>query len=81
MFWRRESAGKFPVNAVVRDDAKVASWSERTIDRIRHRMLRTADQIVPWAYAVVPVPLWQKYRQMKSRNQNVAPQPSEGQAT
>jgi hypothetical protein len=81
MFWRKESGGAFPVHAVFSEHAKPAPWSERLADRIRHRTLRTADQIVPWAYAMVPIPVWQKYRQVKGRYQNVAPQASEGPAT
>lgn len=78
-FWRQESAGKFPVNALVSEGVEPASWAERTRDRLRHRMLRTADQIVPWAYAAIPVPLWQKYRHMKARYQNVAPKTTESE--
>jgi len=43
-------------------------------------MLRTMDLIVPYAYAMVPTPLWQKYREMKSRYQAAAPKPTEGEA-
>src|SRR5581483_12326229 len=81
VYWRKESQGAFPVHAVISENAKAASWAERTRDAIRHRILRTKDLIVPWGYAAVPVPLWQKYRQMKGRYQDLAPQASEGQAT
>ncbi len=81
MFWRKESGGTFPINAAVGDGVKSASWAERTRDLVRHRILRTADQVVPWAYAMVPVRLWRKYRQMKARYQNIAPKPSESEVT
>lgn len=80
MFWRKESAGTFPVNAAVEEGVQPASWVERTRDRVRHRILRTADQVVPWAYAIVPVRLWQKYRQMKTRYQSIAAKPSQSEA-
>jgi hypothetical protein len=79
VYWRRESQGKFPVQAVIPKTAKPASWAERTADRMRHWILRSKDWIVPWAYAAVPTRLWKKYRQVKNRYQNVAPQTSEGQ--
>ena len=81
VYWRTESQGAFPVHAVISENAKAASWGERTRDAIRHHILRIKDLFVPWAYAAVPVSLWQKYRQMKGRYQEVAPQASEGQAT
>jgi hypothetical protein len=77
VYWRKQSAGTWPVNAAVTDGAPAASLFERTIDRIRHRILRTTDNIVPYAYACVPASLWQKYRQMKSRYQGVATKPPE----
>jgi len=77
MYWRRETAGKWPVNVAVTEGTKEASWGERTADAVRHRILRTRDLIVPYAYAAVPVSLWQKYRQLKSRGQEISPKPSE----
>ena len=42
--------------------------------------LRTADLAVPLAYyAFVPMPIWQKYREMKSKYQRVATKPSESE--
>ena len=80
VYWRRKSGGKWPVHAAVAEGTPAASFFERTKDRIRHRVLRTKDQIVPYAYAVVPVSIWQKYRQVKSRVQGVATGPSKGEA-
>lgn len=74
--WRKESAGTWPTNAAVSEGTQPASFFERTIDRIRHRILRARDQVVPYAYAVVPVSIWQKYRQAKGRMQGVAPEPA-----
>jgi hypothetical protein len=81
IYWRKESGGAFPVNAAVSKGTRAASWAERTKDRIRHRILRTKDQIVPYAYALVPVAMWQKYRQMKSRYQGVSPETRETEAS
>jgi sulfotransferase family protein len=80
VYWRRQSEGKWPVNAAVSEGTPAASLWERTRDRVKHRILRTADQIVPYAYAAVPVSLWRKYRQAKSRYQQVAVKPSKSEA-
>ena len=80
VFWRKKSGGKWPVKAAVSEGTRAASLMERTTDRIRHTLLRTADGIVPFAYAFVPVPLWLKYRQWKSRRQAVAPKATNTQA-
>ncbi|HEY1677442.1 MAG TPA: sulfotransferase [Candidatus Sulfotelmatobacter sp.] len=74
-YWRNSSNGQFPVKAVIPDGTLPASLFERTMDRIRHTLLRTKDSIVPFAYAFVPVSIWQKYREMKSRYQRVATNP------
>jgi len=80
VYWQKQSVGKWPARAAITSGTRAASLLERSIDRLRHRMLRTMDLVVPYAYAMVPVPLWQKYRQMKSRYQAVAPKPTEGEA-
>jgi hypothetical protein len=81
VYWRRKSGDKWPVHAEVAEGTPAASFFERAKDRIRHRVLRTKDQIVPYAYAVVPVKIWQKYRRVKSRVQGVATEPSKSEAT
>jgi hypothetical protein len=70
VYWRRKSAGAWPVKADVTEGTLAASAFERAKDRIRHRLLRTKDQVVPYAYALVPVRIWHKYRQMKARYQS-----------
>jgi len=80
VYWRKESDGRWPVNAAVSEGTQAASFSERTSDAIRHKILRTADLIVPFAYSAVPTPLWKKYREMKSRHQQIATKPSESKA-
>ena len=75
VFWRKKSAGAWPAKAAVADGTPAASLLERTSDCIHHAVLRTLDQIVPFAYALVPVPLWQKYRQWKSNYQRSAAKP------
>ena len=80
VYWRQQSGGIWPVRAAVSEGTPAASWSERTKDRIRHRALRTFDLIVPVLYTIVPVPLWQKYRQVKSRYQQVADKPHKSEA-
>lgn len=71
LFWRNQYGGKWPINAAVGDGIKPASWFERTCDRLRHSLLRALDRIIPILYSVVPIPIWQKYRQMKSRYRQV----------
>ena len=78
-FWRKQSDGNWPVNAAVSAGTKPASWLERTSDRIRHSLYRIFDLTVPVLYSVIPVPLWQKYRQAKSRLQG-APRPQSDEA-
>ncbi len=80
VYWRKESGGTWPLNAAVSEGTQAASLAERTSDAIRHRILRTADLIVPFAYSAVPTPLWKKYREMKSRHQQIATKPSESKA-
>ena len=80
VYWRKQSGGAWPVNAAVTDGTAAASFFERAADRIRHRFLRTKDQIVPYAYAMVPVSLWQKYRRVKSRYQGTAADSSQTEA-
>jgi hypothetical protein len=75
VFWRKQNDGTWPVNAAVSDGTKSASWSERTRDRLRHRLLRTFDLTVPVLYSMVPIAVWQRYRQMKSRYQQVEARP------
>jgi hypothetical protein len=77
VFWRKQSGGSWPVKAAVSEGTRAVSWSERTKDRVRHRMLRSRDWVVPFLYGFVPVTVWQKYRQVKSRYQPIAVKPSE----
>lgn len=81
VYWRKESAGTWPARAALPEGTLAVSFFQRTADRIRHRILRTSDLIVPYAYALIPVSLWQKYRQLKSRYQKVAPKPTEHEVT
>lgn len=80
VFWRKQSGGSWPVKAAVSDGTKPASWFERTADRVRHGTLRSFDQIVPFLYSFVPVSVWQRYRQVKSRYQRIAAKPSGNEA-
>lgn len=80
VYWRKKSNGQWPVKAAVTEGTVAASLFERVVDRVRHRILRTSDLIVPFAYSFVPVSVWQKYRQVKSRYQRVAPEVAESKA-
>jgi hypothetical protein len=77
VFWRKQSDGGWPVKAAVTEGTQAASWSERTKDRVRHRLLRSRDRVVPFLYGFIPVTLWQRYRQVKSRYQQIATKPNE----
>jgi len=79
VFWRKQYDGKWPVNAAVTDGTKPASLFERTRDRIRHSLLRSFDLLVPILYSLIPIAIWQKYRQVKSRYQQVAAKPHESE--
>ena len=76
VFWRQQSGGAWPVNAAVSHGTKPASWFERMADRTRHGALRALDCAVPYVYSLVPVSVWQRYRQVKSRYQRIAPKPT-----
>jgi hypothetical protein len=77
VFWRKQSGRDWPVNAAVSDGTKAASRFERTADRARHGLLRSFDAMVIFLYAFVPVSVWKRYRQVKSRYyQPVAPKPA-----
>jgi hypothetical protein len=78
-YWRKQYDGKWPVNANVTDGMKPASRSERMRDRVRHGLLRSFDRAVPVLYSLIPVAVWQRYRQMKSRYRQVAAKPGEGE--
>jgi Sulfotransferase family len=67
VYWRKESGGKWPLNAAVTEGAQAATWLERTRDHLRHTFFQTLDSIIPSLYCLVPIPVWQKYRQVKSR--------------
>ncbi len=81
VYWRQQSDGAWPVNPAVPEGTPAASFFERTGDRLRHRILRVRDQIVPYAYAFVPVRVWQKYRQVKSRYQEIAVESPQNEVT
>lgn len=81
VFWRKQSGGNWPVKAAVSDGTQAASWFERTVDRVRHGLLRGLDGSTIFLYSFVPVSVWKRYRQMKSRYyQQVAPKPSGSEA-
>lgn len=82
VYWRKQFGGSWPEKAEVTKGTSAASVFERSVDRIRHLILRTADQSVPWFYAFVPTSIWQKYRQLKNRNQTVtSSSPQESKAS
>jgi hypothetical protein len=80
VYWRKQSGGTWPVKAAVSDGTKAASIFERTADRTVHGALRTFDGIVPFLYSFIPVAVWHKYRQVKSRYQRIAAKPSRSEA-
>jgi hypothetical protein len=80
VYWRKRSGGSWPTKAAVSDGTKPASLFERTADRLRHRALRSFDLLVPFLYSFVPVSVWQRYRQVKSRYQRIAVKPSGSEA-
>jgi Sulfotransferase family len=67
VFWRNQYGGKWPVHAAVSDGTKAVSTFERICDRARYGPLRALDLVVPVAYSFVPLRVWQKYRELKSR--------------
>jgi hypothetical protein len=73
VYWRKQSNGAWPVDAAVSEETQAASLFERFVDRTRHALLRSRDLIVPYAYSLVPVALWQKYRAAKYRVQQISP--------
>jgi hypothetical protein len=75
-FWRQQSGGSWPVKAAVSEGTRPASWFERTWDRVRHGVLRSRDRVVPFLYGFIPVSVWQRYRRVKSRYQQIAVKPS-----
>jgi hypothetical protein len=81
VFWRKQYDGSWPVNAAVTDGTKAASWLDRTRDRIRISQLRAFDAIVPILYSLVPIAVWQKYRELKGRHHQVAVKSNRSKAT
>src|ERR1022692_1410204 len=73
VFWRKKYGGEWPVVTAAGNGNRAASPFERTRDRIRHGLLRSLDLAVPILYSVVPVSVWQRYRRLKSRYQQVSP--------
>ena len=41
-----------------------------------HGALRALNCAIPYVYSLVPVSVWQRYRQVKSRYQRIAPKPT-----
>jgi hypothetical protein len=80
VFWREQYSGSWPVNAAVSNGTRPASWWERTLDRLQLNLLRSFDLTVPVLYSLVPIRIWQKYRQVKSRYQQGANNTHEGEA-
>jgi len=80
VFWRKQYGGNWPVSAAVSDGTEPASLFERTRDRVRHSLLRSFDLSVPVFYSLVPIAVWQRYRQVKSRYQHVAVKPHGSEA-
>jgi hypothetical protein len=80
VYWRKHSGGSWPTKAGVSDGTKPASFFERTADRLRHGALRSFDLMVPFLYSFVPVSVWQRYRQVKSRYHRIAVKPSGSEA-
>ena len=78
VYWRKQSGGAWPMKAEVTAGTAAASFSERLSDRFRHRALRVRDLVVPYAYAFIPTKIWQKYRHVKFRYQQVAINPITG---
>jgi len=78
--WREQYAGAWPVNAAVSSGTRPASWWERTRDRVRLNLFRSFDATVPVLYSLVPIRIWQKYRQVKSRYQQGANNTHKGEA-
>jgi protein-tyrosine sulfotransferase len=66
-YWRRHSYPGWALKTRIRQNTRAASWLERTADHVRYSMLRSADRAIPFAFAIAPTALWQKYRRIKSR--------------
>ncbi len=81
VFWRKQYDGNWPVNTAVSDGTEAASLFERTRDRVCHGLLRSFDVTVPILYSLVPIAVWQRYRQVKSRYQQVAVKPHGSEAS
>lgn len=79
VFWRKQFNGQWPVNAAVSDGTKPVSLFERSRDRVRHGLLRSFDLMVPILYSLIPIAVWQKYRRVKSRYQQVPAKPHESE--
>lgn len=69
------------MNAAVAEGAEPASLLERMRDRVRHGLLRAFDLTVPVLYSLVPVPLWKRYRRMKSHYREGDVNPGENLST
>ena len=79
VYWRQNFGGNWPERAHVTEGTPAASFSERLADAVKLRILRAKDQIVPYAYTLVPIPLWQKYRQVKANYQKSANPRTQGE--
>jgi hypothetical protein len=78
VFWRQKYAGTWPLDATVESSTPAAPFPERALDRMRHALLRAQDSLVPYAYSLVPVFLWRKYRQAKYRYKKITPPAADG---
>jgi Sulfotransferase family len=76
--WRKQSCDSWPIRIRIGENTRAASFLERTADQMRYRMLRAADRTVPFAYAMIPTSLWEKYRRRKARRQPLPPKRATG---
>ncbi len=67
--WRKQTGGAWPVYADPGAGELPSRW-ELASDQVKYQLLRRYDLTIPYLYAFLPLPLWQRYRSLKQRRLN-----------
>jgi Sulfotransferase family len=66
-YWKKESAGSWPVYPQNAGDAEPADFLERAGDEVYFRALRALDRFTAFVYCYAPIALLRRYRSAKSQ--------------
>jgi Sulfotransferase family len=71
-YWKKESAGSWPMYPASAGDAEPATFVERARDEAYFRALRALDHFTAFVYCYVPIVVLRRYRSAKSQRSAAA---------